>query len=192
MFQPLGPLVPTAPLLVTLIILSILAGVGLFAGRLKSDDSDGKTLTTYLTFGQWPTFFARFGLMQVGVCVLAMLLACVAMAVRPVNAAKPTVQELNLSPSTAQPSLVDVAGSTMVTIHAAVTEPAGAAATLVITDAKNESAPVRRLSVVSGKWTAWQGNPDAEQLKISAEKPGDATLKAATSLKVLVTTRRAS
>jgi hypothetical protein len=190
MFQLLGPLEPTIPLLVILAILSTLAGWGLFVGRIKSTDPAVKPLNTYLTFGQWPSFFARFGLMQIGVCLLSMLLAGVALAVRPAGAVKTTVQELTVSPSDANPSLADVADSAMVTIHATVTEPVGAAATLLITNAKNKSAPVRRLSVTSGQWTVWQGDPDSEQLHISAAAPDDITLKTATSLKVLVSTRR--
>ena len=192
MFQPLGPLQPTVPLLVLLVVLSILAVWALVAGRVKSNDPAVQSLSTYLTFGQWPGFFARFGLLQVGACVLSMLLACVAMAVRPARAMKATVQEITVSPSDANPSLADVAGSSTVTIHATVAEPADGAATLLITDAKNRSAPVRRLRVTSGKWTVWQGDPDTEQLHISAIKPDDGTLKPATALKVLVTTRRAS
>ena|SRR5438067_9260207 len=190
MFQPLGRLEPTTPLLLMLGTLSILAGLGLVAGRIKSDDPAVNLLSTYVTFGQWPSFFRRFGLMQIGVCVLSMLLAGVAMAVRPANAVKMTVQELTVSPSDANPFLADVAGSATVMIQATVTEPVGAAATLLVTNAKNKSAPVRRLRVTSGKWTAWQGNPDAEQLHISAATPDDVTLKTASSLKVLVTTRR--
>jgi len=190
MFQPLGRLEPTTPLLLMLGTLSILAGLGLVAGRIKSDDPAVNLLSTYVTFGQWPSFFRRFGLMQIGVCVLSMLLAGVAMAVRPANAVKMTVQELTVSPSDANPFLADVAGSATVMIQATVTEPVGAAATLLVTNAKNKSAPVRRLRVTSGKWTAWQGNPDAQQLHISAATPDDVTLKTASSLKVLVTTRR--
>jgi hypothetical protein len=192
MFQPLGPLVPTTSLLVVLIVLLVSTAVVLVTTRIEIDDPKVKLLRTYLTFGQWPTFFARFGLMQFAVCVLAMLLAGVAMAVRPAGDVKMTVQELNVSPSDANVSVADVTGSPIVTIHATVAEPTGAAATLVITDGKHKSAPVRRLSVTSGKWTAWRGDPDTEQLHISAAKPDDATLKPATSLKVLVTTRRVS
>jgi hypothetical protein len=192
MFQPLGPLQPTTPLLFLLALLSILTGWALVAGRVKSNDPAAQLLSTYLTFGQWPAFFARFGLMQVGACVLSMLLACVAMAVRPAGAVNVTVQEVAVSPSDANPFLADVVGSSTVTIHATVTEPVGAAATLLITDARNRSAPVRRLRVTSGKWTVWQGDPDTKQLRISATKPDDMTLKTATSLKVLLTTRRRS
>src|SRR6266540_2030189 len=142
MFQPLGPLEPTIPLLVLLAVLSLLAGWALVVGRIKSDDPAVKRLSTYLTVGQWPSFFARFGLMQIGVCVLSMLLAGVAMAVRPAGAVKTTVQEITISPSDPNPSLADVAGSATVTIHATVTEPFGAAATLLVTNAKNKSAPV--------------------------------------------------
>jgi hypothetical protein len=189
MFQPLGPLQPTIPLLVVFAVVLLLSGFALFLGRIKIGDPAVKILRTYLTFGQWPTFFARFGLMQVAVCTLSMLLAGVAMAVRPADAVKTMVQELIVSPSDANPSVVNVAGSPAVTIHATA-EPAGSAATLLISDAKNASGPVRRLSVTSGKWTAWQGSPDAEQLHISAAKPDDLTVKNATAVKVLVTTRR--